>query len=216
MSAYLLADVGNVASAFLLAAGLRQAYRRPRRAPALFVAGAAGLIISLRAGVDPLVGVLVAAFLGVTVCALVIAWALRARRARRYDAAAAELDPRRIASVRGVGKNPQSVALGPDGRLAYVAASDSGTLAVVDLDARAVRALIGIGRGALCAAAVPGSDLVLVSVVRGRGELKIVHTAAGRVTGQVAGVEDSREVTATADGSAIYVASFRDDQVVRL
>jgi YVTN family beta-propeller protein len=175
-----------------------------------------GLVLSLAVGLDAPVGLPVGAILLVGVIAFAVAWARRDRSRQRQDAAAAVRDPRRVASVRGVGKNPQCVTLGPDGRLAYVAASDSGTLAVVDLEAREVRALIDVGRGALSAAAVPGSGLVLVSVVGGRGRVKIVDPAAGRVTGQVEGIGDSRDIAVSPDGSAMYVASFSDDQVVRL
>jgi YVTN family beta-propeller protein len=139
------------------------------------------------------------------------------RRTRRQRLETAVPDPRRVASISGVGKNPQSVALSPDGRTAYLPAHERGTLAVVDLDDRVLRALIRVGKGAVDALALPDGRRVLVSRVHGRGGgLVVVDVEARQVTGTVAGIRQPRAMATSPDGASVYVPSMTDDRLWRL
>jgi YVTN family beta-propeller protein len=211
----MLGDVAGLAAAALIVTGLRE-WRAARRALAWSVLLAGFFAVAMAFQQPASVPVLLLD--GAVIAAGGWLIVTEGRRTRRRRLAARAADQRRIASVPGIGKNPQSVALSPDGRMAYVPAPERGTLAVVDIEARSVLALIRAGRGATDALALPDSHRVLVSRVRGRrrGTLAVVDVPGRQVVCTIAGIRQPRTMALSPDGSVAYVPSMCDDKVWRL
>jgi len=139
------------------------------------------------------------------------------RRSRRQHRSQSTPDDRRVASITGVGNNPQAVVLSQDGSHAYVPAADRpGTLAVVDLRQRTVSALIRVGRGAADALPLSSDGRVLVSVAGVRGRLIVADTVTGKATHAVAEIRSPRGMAASPDGATVYVTSMSDSKIWRL
>jgi YVTN family beta-propeller protein len=75
---------------------------------------------------------------------------------------------------------PRGVAVAPDGKTAYVALSTAGEVAVVDLDALAVRDRIAVGRWPRSLALSPDGSRLAVGVSAGGG-VAVVDTAAKKL-----------------------------------
>ncbi|OLE22042.1 MAG: hypothetical protein AUG44_25830 [Actinobacteria bacterium 13_1_20CM_3_71_11] len=203
--------IGMIALGFILLGLLT---RSGLLIPLPLLSGVASAGLAYQLGSGPVVVTLDA--VAVVLGAGAYLWALRLRT-RRQRPDPMPVTRRVIASITGVGDNPQSVALSPDGRSAYVGANDSGTLAVVDLDIREVRALVPVGRGAADLLVLPGGERVLVAIVKLLGgRLVIVDPAAGQVTGTVAEVRQPRGMAASPDGRSVYVTSMADHKLWRL
>jgi DNA-binding beta-propeller fold protein YncE len=207
----LLADIAGGLSAVLIGRGFWELYHRPRQLSPSFMAGAAAAVTALVARADAAILLVMFVATGVSLAAYGIA-SRRRSRAQRVPAAAT--DPSRLASITGVGRNPQSIVVSEDGATGFVAAA-GGTLAVVDLATGQVRTVIQVGKGAQNALPLPDGNRVLVSVARRRGYVAVVDLALGRVSGELPGITDPRGMALSADGR-VYVTSFSDNTVYRL
>ncbi len=102
--------------------------------------------------------------------------------------------------------------------MAFVPALDSGTLAIVDIQQRAVRSLVPVGRKPVNALALPDGQSVLVSCLGGPRDrrLVVVDVGAGRVTASIPGIVLPRGSATTADGQLCYVTSMDDGRLYRI
>lgn len=215
----MLANLAGISAVVLIAIGLRE--RRADHRPTISVPLLAGLVaVGTAANGHAHPAILALDVVAVTAAATA-GWAgyvvAGRRRTRRQRLETVVPDPRRVGSISGVGKNPQSVALSPDGRTAYLPAHKRGTLAVVDLDDRTLRTLIRVGKGAVDALALPDGRRVLVSRVPWLGGgLVVVDVEARQVTGTVAGIRLPRAMATSPDGKSVYVPSMADNRLWRL
>jgi YVTN family beta-propeller protein len=208
-----IGDIAAVGTVLMAALGLRELSVNGWSARPPLVMTAAFLAASTTTVARPDRPFLITAVGALVIYAGALARAFRrSKRDRRRELAGD--DARRVASIPGVGRNPQSVVLSADGCTAYVPAR--GTLAVVDVQDRTVRTLIRVGRGAVDALALPDGQRVLVSVLRRGGSLAIVDTVAGRTAGAVAGIRTPRRMALSPDNVHVYVPSMSGNRLWRL
>jgi YVTN family beta-propeller protein len=202
-----------VAAILLIAYGVWKMVAAPKVTPPLTLL--AGLVLtSVGFRFDtarPLVVLTIAAaFAG----ALGYVFAGALRRGRQREAEDID-DPRRVASIPEVGKNPQAVALDETAATAYVVAHDSGTLAIVDLAERTVRGTVRVGKGACDVRYLPGGR-VLVSVVKLRGGELVLVEPGGTVRRIAPEVSVPRGTAVSPDGAFVYVTSMDTGRLFRL
>ncbi|WP_435017284.1 cytochrome c peroxidase [Tundrisphaera sp. TA3] len=131
---------------------------------------------------------------------------------RGYDAAVLRLTPEGV-KVEGrveVGPEPRGVAIGPDGRTAFVAVGAANEVARVDLVDRKVTGRVAVGREPRALAITPDGSLLVVANTRGRS-VSVIGLASFQVERTLdLGGDNLRQVAITPDGKTAYVAGMKN------
>ncbi len=118
----------------------------------------------------------------------------------------------RVGEVK-VGTHPFGLAIEPDGRRAFIANVISNDVTIVDLATREVTATLPVGTRPYGVAFAGGKVFV---ANQGSGSVS-VFAVAGLSPFATIRVGDYPEgIAATADGSAVYVACWSDNTLVRI
>lgn len=120
-----------------------------------------------------------------------------------------------IAATIPLHKQPVSIDLDADGKLAYVANSGSNTVSVIDLDARREAAQIGAGEQPVEARIAPdGKTLVVPN--RGGNSVSIVDPQMRRVRAVFEGCPGANDVVILPDSSKTFAACAGGHQVMAI
>lgn len=121
-------------------------------------------------------------------------------------------DPARPVSAIAVGRYPAGVAVHPDGRTAFVAERDDDHVAVVDLDARRVRARVRVGAHPFAVTFDAARERLYVLNVYS-DDVSVIDTRTLQPVARVAVGKAPYGAALTADGALLYVTNQRDDTV---
>ncbi|MBI3943225.1 MAG: Ig-like domain-containing protein [Chloroflexi bacterium] len=134
-----------------------------------------------------------------------------------FDFTTAASPPRTFHALvgeRNAGKDPQEVALTPDGTTALVASSGGGDLLVFDAATyRQTGEVLDLGSGAFSVVAAPDNTTAYV-ILRGLDKIKAVNFRTGAILGTVSGISDPYRMAIAADGNWLYVTSNSDSKLV--
>ncbi|MDQ1248452.1 MAG: hypothetical protein QG597_2824 [Actinomycetota bacterium] len=119
---------------------------------------------------------------------------------------AASTSPAKLLWSVGVGSGPMGLALTPDGKRAYVANSQSGTVSVVDLVSRAVIASVPVGEVPWDVTVNPSGSRVFVAMRRGTG-LPQIDTFTNTALNAIPIGSPSTSVAMDRSGGLIFVAT---------
>lgn len=112
-----------------------------------------------------------------------------------------------------VHKQPVSIDLDSEGRLAYIANSGSNTISVVDLAARREVAAIGAGENPVQARIAPNGKTVVVAN-RGGNSVTLIDSQSRRVRAFFEGCPGASDVATLPDSSKAFIACSEGHQVM--
>ncbi len=118
-----------------------------------------------------------------------------------------DLAKRRAGRPIGVGRDPQAIAVTPDGRTAYVANSGSGTVTPIATATRRAGTPIRVGRDPRAIAVTPDGRTAYVAN-SGSGTVTPIATATGRAGMPIRVGQDPRAIAVAPGGRTAYVLDW--------
>jgi YVTN family beta-propeller protein len=112
-------------------------------------------------------------------------------------------------------RKPAAIDLDSDGRIAYVANSESNSISIVDLDSRREIAQVGAGEEPTAVAIAPDGKTLIVANRRGNS-VSIIDVAARRVRSIFDGCPGAANIAILPDSSKAFVACSGGHQVMAL
>jgi YVTN family beta-propeller protein len=113
-----------------------------------------------------------------------------------------------------VGTSPTGVAFSPDGTLAYVTNTGSGTVSVIDaVNNRATSTTITAGESPAVVEFSPNGQVAYVGDYTS-GQISIIKTSDNSVTSISVGLETVKDIAFTPDSSKAYIANGYDMAVI--
>ena len=111
-----------------------------------------------------------------------------------------------------VGKEPEAIAITPDGNTAYVTNFGSDNVSVIDLSSKSVEATIGVGTEPVAVAITPNGKSAYV-VNAGSEDISVIDTETNEVTDTISVEHGPWGIAITPDGKFAYVADVKGSRV---
>ncbi len=118
-----------------------------------------------------------------------------------------------VGSPISVGKEPEAIAITPNGKTAYVANLGSENVSVIDLETNTVVATIGVGKEPVAVAITPNGKSAYV-VNTDSEDISVIDTETNKVIGPpISAGRQPWGIAITPDGKQAYVANEKGESV---
>jgi YVTN family beta-propeller protein len=122
--------------------------------------------------------------------------------------------PRAIAQI-AVGKQPEAIAVSPDGRELWVGQNGDGQISIIDTATEKIKETIKVGQVPIRVKFTPDGKRVLVSDPP-RGELVILDTATRKELKRLTVGEVPVGIVVAPDGRRAFIATMQSNKVVEI